>query len=140
MKNRISASLATMLLLGVFAASTVTAAVPPNPTEVFAGNNPCSADELKIDPVVSGTYNLAGGGTITITVNADKTFNFTTSGAKIDSIVVKGGPNYHVYWFTPGVESAEGLHAPANGGKWYGLSHLCIGSTKKDSPDPDPKK
>jgi hypothetical protein len=144
-KNRISASFATMLLLGVFAASNVTAAVPPNPVEVFAGNYQCTSDDLKIDPVAGGTYNLVGGGTITITVRstaAGPVFDFTTSGATIDSIVVKGGPNYHVYWFTPGVESAEGLHSPLNpnNGKWYGLSHLCIGSTKKAAPDPDPKK
>lgn len=145
MKSRISASFATLMLLGVFAASSVTAAVPV-PGSTIPGNYQCSADGLTIDPVADGTYNLVGGGTITIDVQntaAGQVFDFTTSGATIDMIVVKGGPNYHVYIFTPGVSSAEDLHAPLNlnNGKWYGLSHLCIESTKKvPGGDPDPKK
>jgi hypothetical protein len=140
-KKRISASLSVLMLLGVFAASTVTAAIP-TPGETFPGNYQCSADGLLIDPVESGTYDLVGGGTITITVYdtaSGPVFDFVTDGATIDSIVVKGGPNYHWYTWSPGVTSAEGLHAPLNvkNDKWYGLSHLCIESTKKDE---DPKK
>jgi hypothetical protein len=140
-KKQISASLATLMLLGVFAASSVTAAVP-TPGATIPGNYQCTGeDSLKIDPVEAGTYDLPGGGTITIILNGDKTFNFTTDGAVIDSIVVKGGPNYHWYTFVPGVESAEGLHAPWKvlNVQLYGLSHLCIESTKKDSEE-DPKK
>lgn len=145
MKNRVSASLTTLLLLGVFAAANVTAGVP-TPGSTIPGNYQCSEDGLKIEPVADGTYNLIGGGTITIDVQSTASgpvFDFWTSGATIDMIVVKGGPNYHVYTFTPGVESAEDLHAPLNlnNNKWYGLSHLCIESTKKSGGgDPDPKK
>lgn len=140
MKKRLFGSIATLMLLSVFTAGTIAAV--PTPGATIPGNYQCEgADSLKIDPVEAGTYDLPGGGTITIILNGDKTFDFTTSGAVIDSIVVKGGPNYHWYNFTPGVDSAEGLHAP-----WkvvdvqlYGLSHLCIESTKKTTPDPDPK-
>ncbi len=143
MFKRLSASLTVLALLAVFAASTVTAAVP-TPGATFAGNYQCPAGSLKIDPVSGGTYNLPDGGTITITLVSTAngpTFNFTTSGATIDSIVVKGGPNYHWYSWTPGVESAEGLHSPLNpnNGKWYGLSHLCIEGTKKTTTPPDTK-
>jgi hypothetical protein len=143
MFKRLSASLSALVLLTVFAASSVTAAVP-TPGETFPGNYQCPEGALGIDPVESGTYNLPDGGTITITVHstaAGQTFDFVTDGATIDSIVVKGGPNYHWYTWVPGVDAAEGLHAPLNlnNGKWYGLSHLCIESTKKDDPEP-PKK
>ena len=143
MFKRVSASLSAVALLAVFAAATVTAAVP-TPGATFAGNYQCPAGSLKIDPVAGGTYNLPDGGTITITLVSTAmgpTFNFTTSGATIDSIVVKGGPNYHVYIFGADTVSAEGLHSPLNlnNNKWYGLSHLCIEGTKKDDPEP-PKK
>ena len=61
-------------------------------------------------------------------------FDFTTDGATSGAIVVKGGPNHNVYIFAGGTEGADGLHSPLNpkNGKWYGLSHLCIESEKKD--------
>jgi len=133
--KKLSISIAALLLVGAYAASSVMAVTTLS--ETFPGNYACSSgDALKIDPVADGTYNLVGGGTITIDVRSTSdgpVFDFWTSGAEINSIVVKGGPNYHVYTFVPGVESATGLHAPLNlnNDKWYGLSHLCIESTKK---------
>jgi len=58
----------------------------------------------------------------------------------VGSIVVKCGPNYSTSIFAPASDGEDGLHAPFNfnSGMWYGLSHLCIESTKKG--DPDPKK
>ena len=143
MLKRLSASLTVIGLLAVFAASTVTAAVP-SVTETVSGNYQCAEGALYIDPVVSGTYNLPDGGTITITVNdtaAGPTFDFTTAGATIEMIVVKGGPNYNLYVLPADTTSAEGLHSPLNAknGKWYGLSHLCIEGTKKTSEPPDTK-
>jgi hypothetical protein len=43
-----------------------------------------------------------------------------------------------MWTFDPPVTSATGLHAPLNpsNGKWYGLSHLCINSSKKSGPPP----
>ena len=136
MKRRIATLMAGLFMLSALGVGAASAAVP-TPGETVPGNYRCAEGQLKIDPVGSGTYALPDGGTITITVRdttAGKVFDFTTSGAEIDSIVVKGGPNYHVYIFAPAVESAEGLHSPfnPNSGKWYGLSHLCIEGTKKD--------
>jgi hypothetical protein len=136
MKRRLGALLAVMGLFGLLGAQTVSATVTLG--ETIPGNYQCPSDATKIDPVVDGTYNLVGGGTITIDVSSTAkgpVFSFTTSGATVGSIVVKGGPNYHTYIFSPAASSGSGLHSPLNSAndKWYGLSHLCIESHKKSS-------
>ncbi|MEW6225585.1 MAG: hypothetical protein AB1627_13240 [Chloroflexota bacterium] len=141
MKRRLTASMAVLTLLGALSAQMVTA-THVAPGETMPGNYQCPADSTKIDPVGDGTYALVGGGSITIDVRstgAGTVFDFWTSGATIGAIVVKGGPNYHTYIYSPEVSGDTGLHAPLNlnNGKWYGLSHLCIESTKKSAP---PKK
>ena len=141
MKRRLITLLAALMLLGALGVSTASAAVP-TPGETIPGNYQCPEGSTRIDPVASGQYALAGGGWIQITVtstNMGPVFSFITDGEHVvGSIVVKGGPNYHVYIFPGGVTSAEGLHAPLNAanGKWYGLSHLCIESEKKDEEPP----
>jgi hypothetical protein len=127
--------LAALALLASLGATSVSATA--HNSEFIAGNPTC--DGTKIDPVVAGTYALVGGGYIVITLGADNTFSFDTEGsATVSSIVVKGGPNALMWTFDPPVESASGLHAPVNpnNGKWYGLSHLCVNSEKKDAEDP----
>jgi hypothetical protein len=132
MRRRILASLTALALLAILGATSVTATVTT--TEAIAGNPTC--DGTKIDPVAAGSYALVGGGHIVITLTAGSTFSFDTEGsALVSSIVVKGGPNALLWSFDPPVTSATGLHAqvnPANG-KYYGLSHLCINSSKKTS-------
>ena len=142
MKRRLAASLTVLAMLGVLSVQTVTA-THVAPGETMPGNYRCPDGATKIDPVEDGTYALVGGGSITIDVRstaAGQVFDFTTSGATVGSIVVKGGPNYHTYIYAPASSGDTGLHAPLNlnNDKWYGLSHLCIESTKKG--DPDPKK
>jgi len=140
MRKRLAASLAAFALVGAFAASTASAAITVS--ETIPGNFQCPADALKIDPVANGTYNLPGGGTITITTSNTPSgwvFSFLTDDAHVvSSMVVKGGPNYNLWTFDPPVHFASGIHAPLNlnNGKWYGLSHLCIFSQKKGSPPP----
>jgi hypothetical protein len=141
MNRRLITLIASLFLLGLLGAQSATATVPV-PGETMPGNYQCPEGATEIDPVESGTYDLVGGGTITITVSstsAGKVFAFSASGATVGSIVVKGGPNYHTYIFAGGSSGASGLHSPLNpaNGKWYGLSHLCIESEKKDE---DPKK
>jgi hypothetical protein len=136
MKRRLFAGLSTVALLGLLSAQTVTA-THVEPGETMPGNYQCPDGATKIDPVSSGTYALAGGGSITITVHSTAkgpTFDFSSSDADVSSVVVKGGPNYHTYMYAPAVMSDQGLHAPLNlnNNKWYGLSHLCIESSKKD--------
>jgi hypothetical protein len=140
MKRRLTASLALLFLLGALAAPLVTASHVA-PGETMPGNYQCPADSTKIDPVEDGTYALVGGGTITIDVYGTaggKVFDFWATGANIGAIVVKGGPNYHTYIFPADTTEDTGLHAPDNltSGKYYGLSHLCIESTKKTSEEP----
>jgi hypothetical protein len=133
-RKRLLAILSAVALFSVVAATTATAAsVTP---ELIPGNPAC--DGTKIDPVVAGTYALEGGGHIVITLGANKTFSFDTEGsATVSSILVKGGPNAYLYSYSPPVTSDTGLFAPnANSGQRAGLSHLCINSEKKDSPDP----
>lgn len=131
MRRRLLASLSALALLTVLGTSGV-AAGHVN-TEFIAGNPKC--DGTKIDPVNAGTYALVGGGTITITLGAGNTFRFTTDGAVVTSILVKGGPNALLWTYTNPVESDSGLHAPVNlknpNHPWYGLSHLCINSDPK---------
>jgi hypothetical protein len=140
MKRRLAALMAGVLMLGAVGVSTASAVVPV-PGETIPGNYKCPEGSTYIDPVASGLYALVGGGWIQINVtstSAGPVFSFVATGAVVGSIVVKGGPNYHVYIFPGGTTSAEGLHAPLNSasGKWYGLSHLCIESEKKDEEPP----
>ena len=141
MKRRITAILTALSMLTTVGATTVSAATPTS-VEQFAGNYQCPAGSTGVDPVVSGTYALVGGGSITITVistTMGDTFNFTTSDATVGSIVVKGGTGYLTYMYTAAT-SDSGLHAPLNlknrNNQWYGLSHLCIQSAKKGAPGP----
>jgi hypothetical protein len=133
MKRRIAILSAAVLMLSAIGFGTVSAHEAPTPV-TFPGNDTCEG--TKIDPVASGTYALASGGTVTITVrntSAGPVFDFVLSGATVGAVTVKGGPNYNVYMFTD-ADHADGLHSPKNpnNGKWYGLSHLCFDSTKKD--------
>lgn len=130
-------ALVAMLAIASAPIATATATV----SEVFPGNDVCEG--TKIDPVEAGQYDLLGGGYIVITLNGDKTFNFDTEGtALVSAITVKGGPNYHTYFFEPPVTMYDDLHAPFKDvatGQLYGLSHLCILSEKKDDTPPDEK-
>src|SRR5215203_145769 len=67
MKRQLTAMLAAMLLVGLIGVGTTTA-THVTPVELTAGNYPCPAGSTAIEPVVSGTYALVGGGSIQITV------------------------------------------------------------------------
>lgn len=139
MRRRVLSLLGVLSLFAVVGASSVTAGVTIS--ETIPGNPPC--DGTKIDPVTAGSHDLVGGGHIVITLGWDngQVFSFNTEGtATVSSIMVKGGPNAILWSFNPPVTAWSGLHAPLNlknpNGYWYGLSHLCIHSAKKDAPDP----
>ncbi len=102
-KSRLAASLTVVAMLGLLGVQSVTA-THVAPGETMPGNYQCPAGSTKIDPVEDGTYALAGGGTITIDVRSTASgtvFDFTTNGATVGSIVVKGGPNYPTYIYAP---------------------------------------
>jgi hypothetical protein len=135
MKRRIALLSAAVLMLSAIGFGTASAAGHLEP-ETVPGNDTCEG--TKIEPVVSGTYALAGGGTVTITVrdtDDGPVFDFDASAdITIGSVTVKGGTNHNLYIFAPAVNSAEGLHAPINpkNDKYFGLSHLCFEDVKKD--------
>lgn len=110
-----------------------TAAFATHVEPIFvSGNQTCKtlldneeAVEIKIEPVVSGTY-----GPITITVNSTasgQTFDWTST-IGIDAVFVKGGPDGNLYSYVPPATSDTGLHAPLNtsNGRYYGLSHISF--------------
>jgi hypothetical protein len=135
MKRRIAILSAAVLMLSAIGFGTASAANAPDP-ETVPGNDTCEG--TKIEPVVSGTYALAGGGSVTITVRDTANgpvFDFDASdGITIGSVTVKGGTNHNLYIFAPAVNSAENLHSPTNSKneKYFGLSHLCFEDVKKD--------
>ena len=97
--------------------------VPDNPTCGCLGYGDY---EKKIEPVVSGTYNIDSTNTITIVVSGSY-FDWTST-IGIDSVVVKGGPNANLYVYDPEALSDTNLHAPINpsNGQPYGLSHVSF--------------
>ena len=94
-----------------------------------SGDNTCNGG-TKIDPVLSGTYDLVSGGSVTVTVNstdAGQTAYFDTGdpNLRIQSVFAKGGPG--TLEFDPGTSSGT-VNAPLNkkSGQWYDLSYLCF--------------
>lgn len=131
MKKRVVLGLAALAaaavaFLGLSLSSADAASV--SPTLVY-GNPQCTG--LKIDPVVSGTYDG-----VTITVHG--VYVDFTSTQTVLTVVVKGGPNANLYDYSGvgGVTSDTNLSAPTNpnNGKPYGLSHLCF--TFGETPTP----
>ncbi|MFN8224450.1 MAG: hypothetical protein U0R50_14520 [Gaiellales bacterium] len=124
--------LLTVLALVAAITSVVAAQVATAGRPAF---NP-ACDGTKIEPVVSGTYEMPFGtepGSVTITVYdtpAGQLFDFATDAPThlVGSVVDKGGTAFETWTFDPAVSSATGLHASLNpsSGKWYDASHLCF--------------
>jgi LPXTG-motif cell wall-anchored protein len=108
-------------------------------TSVVEGNPTCgdlapagaSWIELKVEPVVDGTFS---DGMLTVTIDVSDTpdgpvFDWT-SNIGVDAVFVKGGPNGTLYLYDPPAESTgdTGLHAPVNpnNDKFFGLSHVSF--------------
>jgi hypothetical protein len=129
------------LLAAMFAPATASAAHWDSVEQVSARVSQACVDGTKIDDP-SGTYGLGGGGSITIVIHntaAGQTLEFTAHDAVVTSLIIKGGPitvPALKYNYSPGEDHDTGLHASLNpnSGKWYGVSHICITSSKKDEP------
>lgn len=109
---------------------------------VVAGNPNCASlggglQEHKIDPVPQGA-NAFAGGSLEITVSG-RTLAWRADDA-VDAVIVKGGPNAHVYRYSPESSGDEGLTAPINdsNGEPYGLSHISFCSDPGDDTPPPP--
>jgi hypothetical protein len=142
----VALALMVALLFGALAmfggkAASAQAAGPPSgdgiqPTSI-AGNPNCAslgyAHELKVEPVVDGTY-PDNNGPLQATIDTRDTaagpvFDWT-SNLGVDVVIVKGGDNADSYVYDPPKEdiSDTNLHAPinANNGKFFGLSHISF--------------
>lgn len=150
---------ATALLLGfavavatfTFGVGTSYADHPGDPTTthniqpVFVAGNPNLGEGcFRIDPPEGQTYPYASPSAlddfeITLTFpsanppadpsNIGPTFDFTTTGGTVTSMIVKGGPDANSYtWPNPGVTSDTYLHSPVNhqNSQFYGLSHVDV--------------
>lgn len=116
--------LALMLVLAAFpvmAASVTPTVIPGNPTCIGLGYD----FGFKIDPPTPGVYPV-GNGSITWT-SADGVYLDWTSTFGIDAVLVKGGPNAHLYVYNPPALAFgdTGLHSPIGpNGNPAGISHL----------------
>jgi LPXTG-motif cell wall-anchored protein len=109
-----------------------TSIVPGNPTCGDLAPEGASWTELKVEPVVDGTFT---DGTLTVTLDVSDTadgpvFSWT-SNIGVDAVFVKGGPiGGTLYLYDPPAESTgdTGLHSPVNpmNGKFSGLSHVSF--------------
>src|SRR5215204_3409243 len=121
----------------VSSGSALAAAVEP----VFVDGNPTCVGlgyqfGFKVDPPNSGTYPVAGVGSITVT--ADGTTASFTSDFGIDAVIVKGGSNAHVYAYNPETFGDSGLQAPNNAsGGPAGLSHFEFCYDIENTPTPE---
>jgi uncharacterized repeat protein (TIGR01451 family) len=105
----------------------------------FVDGNPTCAElapddaewfELKVEPVVDGTYS---DGTLEVTIDVNDTVNGPTvdwtSNIGVDAVFVKGSSDGNLYTYDPPAESTgdTALHAALqDNGKFAGLSHLSF--------------
>lgn len=115
--------------------------------ELVSGNIPGSGNSVCNNPKVnrSGTvwrgYKVEGSGNsapegVVVTISGKKWLAWSSagSGARVQAVVVKGGPNTHVYRYNPAFEgdgsditSDEQLRAPLNPGKKIpDVSHYTV--------------
>jgi hypothetical protein len=106
----------------------------PDVEPVIVAGNPTCADrgyehEFKVDPPNAGTYNLPGGGTVTVATTDGVYFDWTSTLVGMDAVIVKGGPQANAYVYDPPAESFgdDGLHSPNNpSGGPAALSHISF--------------
>ena len=123
-------------------------AVADHVSPTFASGNPsCPAglNELKVEPVADGDYDddddTPGPLEVTVTVDEGAQEFDWTSNIGVDVVIVKGGPNAHIYSYSPESSGDTNLHAPLNAegsGEWYGLSHISFCYDVENTPSPSP--
>jgi len=87
----------------------------------------------------TGTFPLPNGGSITVTENGAQTGIDWTSTFPILAVIVKGGPNANVYYYTPGGSLGDtGLVTPLNNSQPFGLSHVEFCWNTDPTPTPTP--
>jgi len=100
---------------------------------IVAGNPALCTGGIRIDPPVSGTYDLdAFGNTVTVTISSSscgQVFSWSVpEHIVIDHVIAKGGPNANDYDYTgqnPRPSADGNLHSPlSSSGKYADLSHI----------------
>jgi hypothetical protein len=97
--------------------------VEGNPTcaELFPGTF-----ELKIEPVVSGTYAVPGMDA-NVEISTDGTHLSFEASIGMTAVLMKGGPRANVYHYEPPATSDEGLVSPDNAsGEPAAISHVSF--------------
>ncbi len=136
-QKTLALTLALALVLSahpVMAASVTPVVIAGNPTCIDLGYD----FGFKIDPPTPGIYPV-GNGSITWT-SADGVYLDWSSTFGIDAVLVKGGPNAHLYTYNPPALAFgdTGLHSPLGAGPGgsqpYGISHLefCFNNKGED--------
>jgi hypothetical protein len=98
---------------------------------VVEGNPTCAelfpeTFELKIEPVVSGAYEVPGTEE-TIEISTDGTFLSFEASIGISAVVMKGGPRANIYEYDPPAKQDEGLVSPDNSsGGPAAISHVSF--------------
>lgn len=91
---------------------------------------PRGTTSFKIDATPSnGTYDIPGGGTITISNATNYSFDYTTSGIRVMEAIVKASDDAHIYDYTSagGVTWDTGMWTVAKpGGGYYQISHATF--------------
>lgn len=115
----------------------------PGGYSLYPGNPDLCPGGLKIDPPNNGTYyHMVGDVEVEITVLIEETEHGQvvswTSSHGIDQVIVKGGPNAHLYAYN-GALSGSGLHAPeVSSGMWADISWLGFCFADAGGGDPTP--
>jgi len=114
------------------AAHATDSSVPPVKVD---GNPKCIdyglTEITKFDsPVTDGTKDG-----VTLTQHDTYYFKWTSTVA-VDWVIVKGGPNSNIYKYPAGTFGDDWLHAPMNGDKPYGLSHVEFCGDQVKHPNP----
>lgn len=133
-KNRTVFLFVLLAVLALLTAFPAVATGGSNPT-VVNGNPSCAdlgyAFGYKPNPPAgegnpTGTFNIDGFNTITVTENGAGTGIDWSSTLGIDAVIVKGGDNANLYTYDPEAFSGSGLVTPtnSNNGQPFGLSHV----------------
>jgi hypothetical protein len=135
--------IAALALAALVALPGVTSATTVTPTLV-ADNPKCSDlnpawSSVKADPPNDGVYT---DGTLSANVSKNAGAVDWSSNMPIDAVIIKGGDNANVYYYTPNASSDTGLVTPTNpsNGQPYGLSHVdfCYGPGGEPDPGTNP--
>jgi hypothetical protein len=143
--RRLSALLGAIVLTFGVAGAAMAASVTPVATTGNFQATDCPAGTIGITITPPDTSGTAGGVTVTVTYNADKTsLDFTATGGKVWWAIVKGGDAYNTYTYPAGVTSDTDLVAPLNNGNQQpAISHsvFCVKAgttTTGGGPTPPP--